>query len=122
MSGDITEADAKKMLIKKGLATGLVLAGGGAGVAAYTTVKAGEQIGSKIKSMIHNKLTTGSKDEVANRLAKLMYPLNKTKREEIYDQIMSGKLSIEEAEKMIKRKAIDQCGCPCTWWTFSIIG
>lgn len=107
MSGDITEADAKKMLIKKGLATGLVLAGGGAGVAAYTAVKAGEQIGSKIKSTIHNKLTTGSKDEVANRLAKLMYPLNKTKREEIYDQIMSGKLSIEEAEKMIKRKAID---------------
>ena len=108
MSGDITEADAKKMLIKKGLATGLVLAGGGAGVAAYTAVKAGEQIGSKIKSTIHNKLTTGSKDEVANRLAKLMYPLNKTKREEIYDQIMSGKLSIEEAEKMIKRKAIDR--------------
>lgn len=107
MSGDITEADAKKMLIKKGLATGLVLASGGAGVAAYTAVKAGEQIGSKIKSTIHNKLTTGSKDEVANRLAKLMYPLNKTKREEIYDQIMSGKLSIEEAEKMIKRKAID---------------
>lgn len=108
MSGDITEADAKKMLIKKGLATGLVLAGGGAGVAAYTAVKAGEQIGSKIKSTVHNKLTTGSKDEVANRLAKLMYPLNKTKREEIYDQIMSGKLSIEEAEKMIKRKAIDR--------------
>ena len=108
MSGDITEADAKKMLIKKGLATGLVLAGGGAGVAAYTTAKAGEQIGSKIKSTIHNKLTTGSKDEVANRLAKLMYPLNKTKREEIYDQIMSGKLSIEEAEKMIKRKALDR--------------
>lgn len=108
MSGDITEADAKKMLIKKGLATGLVLASGGAGVAAYTAVKAGEQIGSKIKSTIHNKLTTGSKDEVANRLAKLMYPLNKTKREEIYDQIMSGKLSIEEAEKMIKRKAIDR--------------
>lgn len=107
MSGDITEADAKKMLIKKGLATGLVLASGGAGVAAYTAVKAGEQIGSKIKSTIHDKLTTGSKDEVANRLAKLMYPLNKTKREEIYDQIMSGKLSIEEAEKMIKRKAID---------------
>lgn len=108
MSGDITEADAKKMLIKKGLATGLVLAGGGAGVAAYTAVKAAGQIGSKIKSTIHNKLTTGSKDEVANRLAKLMYPLNKTKREEIYDQIMSGKLSIEEAEKMIKRKAIDR--------------
>lgn len=108
MSGDITEADAKKMLIKKGLATGLVLAGGGAGVAAYTAVKAAGQIGSKIKSTIHNKLTTGSKDEVANRLAKLMYPLNKTKREEIYDQIMSGKLSIEEAEKMIKRKALDR--------------
>ena len=108
MSGDITEADAKKMLIKKGLATGLVLAGGGAGIAAYTAVKAGGQIGSKIKSTIHDKLTTGSKDEVANRLAKLMYPLNKTKREEIYDQIMSGKLSIEEAEKMIKRKALDR--------------
>lgn len=108
MSGDITEADAKKMLIKKALATGLVLAGGGAGVAAYTTAKAGEQIGSKIKSTIHDKLTTGSKDEVANRLAKLMYPLNKTKREEIYDQIMSGKLSIEEAEKMVKRKALDR--------------
>ena len=108
MSGDITEADAKKMLIKKGLATGLVLAGGGAGIAAYTAVKAGGQIGSKIKSSIHDKLTTGSKDEVANRLAKLMYPLNKTKREEIYDQIMSGKLSIEEAEKMVKRKAIDR--------------
>ena len=108
MSGDITEADAKKMLIKKALATGLVLAGGGAGVAAYTAAKAGEQIGSKIKSTIHDKLTTGSKDEVANRLAKLMYPLNKTKREEIYDQIMSGKLSIEEAEKMVKRKAIDR--------------
>jgi hypothetical protein len=108
MSGDITEADAKKMLIKKGLATGLVLAGGGAGVVAYTAVKAAGQIGSKIKSTIHNKLTTGSKDEVANRLAKLMYPLNKTKREEIYDQIMSGKLSIEEAEKMIKRKALDR--------------
>ena len=108
MSGDITEADAKKMLIKKALATGLVLAGGGAGVAAYTAAKSGEQIGSKIKSTIHNKLTTGSKDEVANRLAKLMYPLNKTKREEIYDQIMSGKLSIEEAEKMVKRKALDR--------------
>ena len=108
MSGDITEADAKKMLIKKALATGLVLAGGGAGVAAYTAAKSGEQIGSKIKSTIHDKLTTGSKDEVANRLAKLMYPLNKTKREEIYDQIMSGKLSIEEAEKMVKRKALDR--------------
>lgn len=108
MSGEVTENDAKKMLIKKGLATGLVLAGGGAGIAAYTVAKAHEQIGSKIKSTIHEKLTSGSKDEVANRLAKLMYPLNKTKREEIYDQIMSGKLSIEEAEKMVKRKAMDR--------------
>jgi len=108
MSGEITEEDAKKMLRKKMLATGAVLAGGVGGIAAYGLAQGAKQVASKVKGGIHDKLTSGNKDEVANRLAKLMYPLNKTKREEIYDQIMSGKLSIEEAEKMVKRKAIDR--------------
>ena len=104
MSGEITEEDAKKMVRKKMLMTGAILTGGVTGIAAYGLTQAHKQAGIAVK----NKLTSGSKDEVANRLSKLMYPLNKTKREEIYDQIMSGKLSIEEAEKMLKRKNTDR--------------
>lgn len=50
--------------------------------------------------------TAAEKDTNANSIAKRMYPNDSTKQQEIYDSLMSGKLSVTEAEKMIRRKAL----------------
>ena len=50
--------------------------------------------------------TATEKDTNANSIAKRMYPNDSTKQQEIYDSLMSGKLSVTEAEKMIRRKAL----------------
>ena len=51
------------------------------------------------------QLNAQLKDQEARRIAKQMYPNDTTKCDYIYEQIMSGKMTIDEANAMYRRKA-----------------
>ena len=52
--------------------------------------------------------TQEDKDREAKRLSKLIHPLNSEKAHEIYEKIMSGSMSIEDAKSMAKSAAVSR--------------
>ena len=118
VSGEVTEEDAKQILSSKGGSKLSLLNPGTAGM--YIGSKLGNFAGKHMAesptsalgvgllgAKVGKYITSGEKEQNADRISKQIYPTDKARQKEIYNKIMSGELSEDDAKAMVRRSNAD---------------